>query len=202
MRERNKILTMCSVQVLNNSSLDKETSSGTTTASMMKNVTTQQDHNFKLRKHHLDLTTTQTKTQLTNYDIQNTNNVSRKLAKKQTLSVVSWAMVFAVLLFVLANIPIAVVSEKTETIDRRDISSSLHEDSESFDAGLQFQHNNFLHRKKRAKSKNLTFLDLITKLQQQSPSLHRKRRKRSTGEEFITKGKINVGPKLETCPVL
>ena len=184
---------MWSLQNLNDSSLDKETSIPT-----MK--TTKQDHNFKQRKRqHPNLTTTQLKTHRTNCDFQKTNRetsnkVNKRLTRKETLSMASWTMVLAIFLCIFASVSLTVVAEKSETVYRRDFSSSLQEDSENFVAGPKqhfFQHNSLLHRKKRSKSKNLTFLDFIVKLKQQSPSLHRKRRKRSTGDEnSVTKGKV------------
>ena len=161
--------------------------------------TTKQDHNFKQRKRQQpNVTTTHLKTHHTNCDFQSTNRETSnkqnmRLTRKETLSVVSWTMFFAVFLCIFASVSLAAVAEKSETVDHREFSSSLQEDSENFAAGPKqhfFQHNRLLHRKKRSKSKNLTFLDFIVKLKQQSPSLHRKRRKRSTREEnSVTKGK-------------
>ena len=84
-----------------------------------------------------------------------------------------------------------------QTVDRRDFSSSLKEDSENLVADSEkynINFNNSHNRKKRAKSKSLTFLDYIEKLhRQQSPFSQRKRRKRSVREEdAVSEGRPTV----------
>ena len=237
---------MCSIKVLNDSSLIQEKFAKITMETTTTIVTSEKDHNFKQRKRHrLDMTTPQSKTEHTNCDTENNSNnkenKSRKIFQKRVnVCAAMWSVALtAVFLYILAGLPHAVAAEKTQSVDRRELSTSPFEDSENLVADSEKYNTNFniLHnavaaekiksvdrrelsssllkdsenlvadsekydidftiihkRKKRAKSKSLTFLNYIEKYyRQQSPSLHRKRRKRSTGEEgAAAKGKTVI----------
>ena len=187
---------MCSLDVLNDSSQIQETTS--------TKKTNEKDQNYKQRKghHQPDRTKYQSKSQNTNFDAEtknsnnsNNNNMGHnnrtttvKSPRKVNLCTALWSAVFTgAMVYLLAALPEAAAAEHLHTVDRRDISSSLFsQDSENLVADSEKYYYDFypnvLYRKKRDKSKSLTFLDYVESLgKRQSPSLHRKRRIRSVG---------------------